>query len=366
MTDQPRRLCSIPCPRQPAGMIAPLLLAAFLSGCSKLPPATGDDRPRPALIQQVGATAASEKLRFPGRVRAARRAELSFNVPGYLVEFALPEGAKVKAGQVIARLDDAVFKARVNSARAEFERARTDLERYQRLWDNERAVARSEVDDRRSRLEVARSNLAAAEQELADTVIRAPFAGMLTRRRLETFSSLQPKQVIADLQDLNALEIVINVPERIVRTAPSQQGGIAVFEGDDQRRVPLRLKSYAAEADPDTQTYEVVLTLLAPPPGLTLLPGMSATVQPFAGNDALASGPPAIPLSAVATDSDGRRFVWVVADDGGVSRRPVVPGELRGGDVLIGQGLQAGERIVVAGVSGLREGMKVRPLTAER
>lgn len=355
--------CRKPSTASATGALFALVAIVSLAGCGKsAPPAAADDRVRPAMIQEVGGAAAIEKLRFPGRIRAARRAELSFNVPGFLVEFSLPEGTRIRSGQIVARLDDAVFKSRVSSARAEFERARTDLERYQRLWDSERAVARSEVDDRRSRLEVARTNLAAAEQDLTDTVIRAPFSGILTRRRLEAFSNVQPKQAIADLQDLGALEIVINVPERIVRNSPPRGNGIAVFEGSGTRQIPLRLKSYSAEADPDTQTYEVVLALGETPPGMTLLPGMSATVLPFVGERATNDQPPAIPLSAIATASDGSRFVWVVGDGGAVARRQVEPGEVRAGEVLIGKGLQAGERIVVAGVSGLREGMKVRPL----
>jgi membrane fusion protein, multidrug efflux system len=120
---------------------------------------------------------------------------------------------------VVARLDDEVFKARVNAAKAEFDRARTDLERYQRLWETEQAVARSEVDDRRSRLEDGAHQSGCGAQDLADTLIKTPFAGVLTRRRVEPFSNVQAKQPIADLQDLGTLEVVINVPQRVLRSA---------------------------------------------------------------------------------------------------------------------------------------------------
>ncbi len=339
------------------------LLLLMLTGCSK--PETEPvvaDVVRPALIREVGAADRGAKLRFPGRVRAERRAELSFSVPGFVVEFALNEGSRVKAGQVVARLDDGVFTAQMNAAQSEFDRAKTDLERYQRLWESEMAVARSEVDDRRARLEVARTQLATAQQNLADTVIRAPFDGVVTRRRLETFANVQANQPIADLQDLRALEIVINVPERIVRNEYAQDVGQAVFEGQDALPVPLRLKSYAAEADPQTQTYEIVLALGSPPAGLKLLPGMSATVVPFADTATAADAPLVVPLTAVASDATKDRFLWVVGTDGQVARRVVRTGDIRGGDVVITSGLEPGEHIVIAGVSALREGMKVRPL----
>lgn len=344
------------------------LVAAVLAGCGRTAPeVAAADVARPAVIQQVGVADAGARLRFPGRLRAAKRAELSFNVPGFVAEFALTEGSRVKAGQVVARLDDSVFKARVDAAQSEFDRARTDLERYQRLWDTERAVARTEVDDRRSRLEVARTNLAAARQDLADTVIKAPFSGVVTRRRLETFANVQAKQAIAEVQNLDLLEVVIHVPQRLLRNADSRTEALAYFDERDDLQVPVVLKSYATEADPVTQTYEVVLALKSRPTGLTLLPGMSVTVMPFAPTTAKslpADAAPSIPLTAVASDATGGTFVWVVGTGGRVTRASVALGDIRGGQVTVASGLNAGERIVTAGVSALREGMKVRPLDA--
>jgi membrane fusion protein, multidrug efflux system len=350
--------------RSASGLMLVIVLGQSLAGCGKdAPPPAAPEVARPAIIQTVGATDGAAKLRFPGRLRATKRAELSFNVPGFITEFALAEGSRVKAGQVMARLDDEVFKARVNSAQSEFDRAKTDLDRYQRLYDTEFAVARSEVDDRRSRLEVARTNLAAARQDLADTVIKAPFAGVVTRRRLEAFSSVQAKQPIAELQDLDALEVVINVPQRLLRNEGPRTEALAVFEDRDDLQLPVVLKSYATEADPQTQTYEVVLALKSRPPGLTLLPGMSVTVLPLAARGAGAEAL-SVPLTAIAVDAAGARFVWVVAADGKVARRDVQPGEIRGDSVIVTAGLKAGERFVAAGVGALRDGMKVRPLDA--
>jgi membrane fusion protein, multidrug efflux system len=316
------------------------------------------------LIHTVGVGDQAEKLRFPGRLRATQRAELSFNVPGFVSDFSLPEGSRVTAGQVIARLDDSVYRARVNAAQSEFERARIDLERYQRLLDNEQAVSRAEVDDRRTRLEAARTNLATAQQDLNDTLLKAPFAGVIARRRLETFTSVQAKQPIAELQDPRSLEVVIHVPQRLLRNRGPRAQAQAFFDDREDLAVPVVVASYASEADPITQTYEVVLALQARPEGLTLLPGMSVTVLPFDHKPTTGQVPlpVLIPLSAVATDAAGTPSVWVVGPEGRVQRTGVTLGEVQAGQVLVRSGLQGGERIVTAGVSALREGMKVRPL----
>lgn len=346
---------------------AALLLA--LSACTEAPvPDSAPPAVRPALIVTVGAQDTHDALRLPGRIRAAKRAELSFDVPGFVDRFSLEEGREVKAGEVVARLDDSVYRARQASARAEFERARNDLARYQRLWDTEMAVARAEVDDRSARLELARTNLAAAEQDLANTVIKAPFAGVITRRRIEPFTNVQAKQPIADLQDLRALEVVVNVPERLVRRLQPHQEAVAFLDGEPGQPLALALRSFAAEADPQTQTYVVVLALQTMPAGLNLLPGMAVNVEPLAatprGQDASPAAGAAltIPLAAVAADAQGQPGVWVVDEDGRVARAPIRTGAVVGAEIVVESGLVPGQRIVGAGVGAVREGMLVRPL----
>lgn len=354
------------------------ILLAVLTGCSEPPaPEPTLDPVRPALILAVGPQAATDGgLRLPGRIRAAKRAELSFDVPGFVDRFSLEEGRRVKAGEVVAHLDDRIYRSRLDAARAEFERARSDLARYQRLWDTEMAVARSEVDDRRARLETARTSLAAAERDLADTVIKAPFEGVITRRRVEPFTNVQAKQPIAELQDLRALEVVVNVPERLVRHMRPQQGAVAFLEGDravengtgaPEQALTLELKSFAAEADPLTQTYVVVLAVRSAPPGTNLLPGMAVSVEPAANTAETtdASGASAaitVPLAAVAADAQGQPGVWVVGNDGRVARRAIRTGAIVGAEIAVDAGLAPGDRIVAAGIGALREGMPVRPL----
>lgn len=357
--------------------VAATALCLSLPACSE-PPASVvlAEAARPALILSVGAAPAGEALRLPGRVRAAKRAELSFDVPGFVDRFSLEEGRRVKAGELVARLDDRIYRSRLDAARAEFERARNDLARYQSLWDSEQAVARAEVEDRRARLEVARTNLAAAERDLADTTIKAPFEGVITRRHIEPFSNVQAKQPIAELQDLRALEVVTNVPERLVRRMRPQQAAVAFLEGErgvegDRggmgQALALELKSFAPEADALTQSYGVVLAVRSVPAGVNLLPGMAVSVESAGGTSeaadaAGANAAIAVPLAAVAADAQGQPGVWVVGQDGRVARRPVRTGAIVGADIVVASGLARGERIVAAGVGALRDGMAVRPL----
>jgi RND family efflux transporter MFP subunit len=311
---------------------------------------------------EISGSAPTSGLRFPGRVRAEQRAELAFSVPGRIVEFPAEEGETLSAGALIARLDPASFETRLSAARAEFDKARTDYRRVLEVWEKSKAVAKAEVDQKRTAMEVARSSFAAAKQDAEDTRLTAPFDGVVARRHVENFQNVQAKEPVVSLQNVDQLEIVIHVPERIMRSEPRRAAGYAQFNDVPGRRFPVSLKSYSTEADPQTQTYEVVLGL-ARPQDVTILPGMSAEVLPGDAPDSAAPSRVAIPLKAVAAGPDGTPRVWVVdPDTDRVASRVVSVGTVQGSDIIVLDGLQIGERIVTAGLGHLREGLWVRPL----
>jgi RND family efflux transporter MFP subunit len=335
-----------------------VLLAA---GCSDPPAPPPADVVRPVMIQTVGESEISSGLRFPGRVRATERAELSFNVSGELVELPVEEGRTVAAGELIAALDPEPFEIRLAAARAEFEKAQTDFERVSQIWERTQAVARAEVDQKRTAMEVARSRFAAERKEFEDSKLTAPFDGVIARRYVENFRSVQAKEPIVSLQDLSELEIVIHVPERLVQTAPRRVAARVRFDALPGRTFPVALESFSSEADPQTQTYEVVLSMTRPQDA-NILPGMAAEVLPEAA-DGEDNQVVTVPVEAMFAGSDGESYVWVVDPDSGeVSRRAIDVGELTADGATVLAGLDPGERIVTAGVHQLRDSMRVRPL----
>jgi len=159
-------------------------------------------------------------------------------------------------------------------------------------------VPRAEVERKRTAVDVARSGFAAARKDLDDTRLTAPFAGVIARRLAENFQKVQAKKPVLSLQNPDALEIVIHVPERVVRSEPKRLAAFAIFTDLPQRRFPVTLKSFASEADPQTQTYEAVLGL-SQPPDLRVLPGMAVEVLPDAATEQAAAA--ASPAGSVET-----------------------------------------------------------------
>lgn len=339
----------------------------MLAGCNESGAEMADSRPessRPVPMLRVEATGQVSSLRFPGRVRSAQRADLAFNVPGQVVELHAEEGQRIEKGQLVARLDDANYRILMESALATYNKARTDHARVAKIWETKQMVAKAEVDKQRANMEVARAEYSLAKKDLDDTRLLAPFTGVVTRRYVENFSNVQDKAPIVSLQDLNELEIVINVPERIVRNTQKSKTAYAVFADQPELLLPVQLKTFSAETDSQTQSYEVVLTLQSDHE-LTVLPGMSVDIVPGDLIDEVEAGEIRIPLQAVYSPARDATAVWLVDPESSrVRLREVTLGEVLGAEVIVRSGLASGETIATAGVSQLREDMLVRPMTA--
>ncbi|QFY88339.1 efflux RND transporter periplasmic adaptor subunit [Magnetovirga frankeli] len=343
--------------------LAALLAAALaLSACQQEAPPEVAAKSRPVAIFQVQAWERPLRLRFPGRVRASQRAELAFNLAGKLVDLPVQEGMQLAAGDLVARLDPAGFETQLAQAEAEFAQAKTSFDRLNSLWQQSQAVAKAELDQQRTQLNLKQVALDAARKELADSQLRAPFAGRVARRWVENHQNVQAKEAIISLQDLSQLEVVIHVPERVVQSQKRREFGYVRFADLAEPDQPVRLKSFASEADPQTQTYEVVLELI-PSQGSRVLPGMAVEVLAEGANAGDEPKELIIPLKAVLVEADGQPKVWVVdPETDKVSLRAIQVGDVRDSHVVVQQGLKAGERIASAGIHQLREGMQVRPL----
>ena len=335
-------------------------------------------------VKMVTVTSSSDALqrKFPGMVRAARRADLAFQVDGTLKELPVEEGQEVKEGQLVARLDQRDFENNLRNAEGQLARARAALQGAQSEYDrilrirkeDPGAASESMVVKRREALDKAKAEIKSAQaavntakDRLGYTTLRAAFDGVISKRYVDNFQEVRAKQAIVSLDDISSLEILVDLPEIVVASIRETDPGSkalahAEFVAAPGKEYPLRIKEFATRADPKTQTYQVVLSMERPQ-DMLILPGMTATVvgePPVRGER---DGFFVIPAIAVFADDQGESNVWVVDKEKmTVERRKVATGHLTGeASIQITEGLQSGEMIAVSGVSQLREGMKVRP-----
>lgn len=319
--------------------------------------------PRPAKLVIVGAASAVEARRFPAVVDAAQSTDLSFQVGGQIEELPVSESQQVSEGDIVARLDQQNFQNEAVSARAQFENAEEEYQRAVRLAAED-AIARNIVEQRQAQRDVARATLDSVEKALADSVLRAPFSGVVASVPASRLDTVQPGQVIATLISADGLDATIDIPAALIAQAPTQANTDAFVYLDAAPNVRIEAEFSEANlvADATSQTYAVTFTF-APPDGLLILPGMSATVELATSRNDNGQDRVAVPLAAVASDGAGQ-YVWVVDNESMmISRRDIEVAPGIGESLVVSDGLQTGETIVGAGVTLLSEGMQVRAWT---
>jgi len=307
---------------------------------------------------------------YPGRVSAAKKVDMAFEVPGRIIELPAREGQEVEKGQLLAALDVRDYKQAYIQELARYDLAKVSYARFAKLVDSG-AVSRARYDEKVAAYKVAAATLETAKKAVEDTKLHAPFSGYLAKRYVENYQYVQAKQRIVSVQNLKEIEIIVDVPEQDiigkgeVEKKTLGEGGVEVigtasFEAIPDRRFPLTVKEFKTEADPRTQTYTVTL-LMTPPEGRVILPGMTATVHvKFLG---LNDEGYWLPVEAVTTNEQGKHVVWVVDKENMiVNEAPVEVGAMQGDEINIHKGVSVGEEIVAAGVGYLQPGMKVKIL----
>ncbi|MGL5696159.1 MAG: efflux RND transporter periplasmic adaptor subunit, partial [Plesiomonas shigelloides] len=190
-----------------------ITLTLLLQGCK--PDAEAPQVPvsRPVKLYTI-ATETHNTATLPGRLEAGQRAELAFEVAGRLVQLPAQEGQAIKAGQVLAQLDNRDFASKVRSADAEYQRAHADYQRGQTLFNGKQAISRAELEKLRTQSAVAKSALEQARKALRDTQITAPFNGIVSRVLVNNHENINAKQPVVIVQDVSYFEIRLHVTER--------------------------------------------------------------------------------------------------------------------------------------------------------
>jgi RND family efflux transporter MFP subunit len=351
-------------------MLLPLLVVA----CGKKEEEAGPPPIRPVKIFLVeGGT--SEVLRtFPGLVDASQRADVAFRVAGQLQEMSVREGDQIAEGQVLARLDPTDYQIIVEDRVATFENAASNFERAKELIVDGN-ISKFDYDKMEANFRTSRAALTAARQDLEYTELKAPFTGRVARRSVENFEEVVAKQTVFRVQNVSDLDVVIDLPESLIRSfrgrgdydsessgdSAVRQGvnAYAEFEGRRGIRFDLVIKEVATKADTQTQTFQVTFTMPAPE-SFNVLPGMTANVVvDFAGIVDRVEVK-WVPATAVQADSDLKARIWVLdSDTMTVSSQKVKIGRMAEGRIEVHDGLRGGEEIVSVGAAYLSEGEKV-------
>lgn len=336
----------------------------LLTGCSKEEAPVVEEVAQIVKVVTVGDATGQSRV-FTGQVRANKRVELAFQVSGPLSQLSAEEGQQVKKGALLAQILPRDFETALAAARANAVEAEQQYLRYKELYVRKQA-SKAQFDKVKSQHDIAQSNLKKSQDVLADTSLRAPFSGVVAKRFVENYTEVRAKDPIVSLQDISKVEVLISVPERMaadVKNDQKKQQVVAEFVTAPGKQFPLKLKEFATQADPQTQTYQVTM-VMDQPSSVNILPGMTATVRTLAPEKGAADATLVLPTIAVVGTPESGSYVWVVdPQTNQVAKREVQTGNFIGNDRIEAlQGVQTGETVAVSGVTQLREGMEIRPV----
>ena len=331
-------------------------------------------------------------LNASGYVTARRAATVSSKITGKVTEVLIEEGMVVKEGQILARLDDTNVTASLHLARAQWASAQSALEEtrvrlkeaeqeLQRQTDLARGKVATQADydhaaaaaaAYKARLEqqqadatVAERTVAIWQQQLDDTVIRAPFAGIVTSKNAQPGEMISPmssggftRTGICTVVDMESLEIEIDVNESYINRVQPGQPVEATLDAYADWKIPCKVIAIIPTADRDKSTVKVRVSFDKLDP--RILPEMAVKVafREAAGVAPVAARTVLVPKAAIR-QQDGRDVVLVV-EGGRAKRRAVTVASTSANESEISAGLAAGERVVIEGPGDLTDGAIVK------
>lgn len=341
-------------------------------------------------------TAGASLLDASGYVVARRQATVSAKITGKVTEVLIEEGQYVDKGAVVGRLDDTNIRAALHQTQAQLDyskaaaaQVQVNLANAQRDYDrklelfNKKFISQSDLDNARTALDSLRAQAVtaqrsvalsgrgvdAAQRDLDDTVVRAPFAGVITVKAAQPGEIVSPMSAgggftrtgIGTIVDMDSLEVEVDVNESFISRVRAEQPATVKLNAYPDWEIPAYVVAIIPTADRAKATVKVRIGFKVRDP--RILPDMGARVAflsealPPAG---AAAAPASVELPAEAVQAQGDTGVVYVIKDGSVERRAVKLGPAAGSGRSIIAGLAAGERVAIGDFSKLADGVKIK------
>jgi RND family efflux transporter MFP subunit len=360
----------------------------------------GVARSQPPTVKTAVARVASQGpgagsvLDASGYVTARRQATVSAKITGKITEVLIEEGMRVEDGAVLARLDDteakaqlALAQAQIAAARSQLAEVRAQLEQAERDYIRQDELfrkkfvaeqtldaARAQRDTFRARLaaldeqvKVAREAVVVAQVQLDNTIVRAPFAGVVIAKAAQPGEMISPisagggftRTGIGTIVDMDSLEIQVDVNEAFINRVQPGQRVEAALNAYPDWKIPAEVIAIIPAADRSKATVKVRIAIKAKDP--RIVPDMGVRVGFLEAKPAAApAAEPGVMVPAAAVRTDGGKSVVFVYANDKVERRAVTLGPDAGANRRVLQGLRDGERVVLSPPETLKDGDAVK------
>lgn len=351
----------------PAVLIA-LSISVNLAACSSEPEQASSPA-RPVRTETVQKRPVASAISLSGRIEAEDEVSLGFRIAGRILQNNNQLGDRIEPGQVIARLESQneenalrLAKAALTAAQGQLVQARNHFDRQRTLleqgWTTNAIFDQAEQAQQtaQSQVDAAEAQLKTARDLVSFTELKADAPGVITSSGPRAGEVVQAGQTIVRVARHDGRDAVFDVPAQIIRNAPAYPQITVRLIDDPKVTAPGRVREVAPQANPETRTFEVKVGLSNPPPEMRL--GASVVGRMETDANAVIE----IPSSAL-TRINQQPAVWVVdPSNRTVSMRNIEVERFEQANVVVSQGLQSGDVIVIAGVQALHHGQEIRLL----
>jgi membrane fusion protein, multidrug efflux system len=340
-----------------------------LSGCEK--PNQPSPPPRPALVIVVGTKAAANYMSLVGEVRPRFESSQGFRIDGKIIERKVDVGTTVKKGQIIAQLDPvdtnlslSAAQAEVRVAEANRTLAAAELVRYRQLF-TKKFISASALDIKEAELKTASARLAQVKAQALVSGNQTQYSNLTADREgIVTMINAEPGQVVktgeilVKIANTREVEVLVAVPEsRMTEVKLNAPVKIKLW-ADLQKVYSGLVREISPSADSNTRAFNVRVAIQDADGEIKL--GMTARVK-FNPHNELQDDGFLIP-SAALTEINGKKIVWVIDANNKAQQRQVNAGQFSEEGIQIINGLQAGEKVAIAGVHSLIKDQPVIPM----
>ena len=301
-----------------------------------------NQKPPPPTVDVIVVTPQTipNTLEANGSVVAGEFVEVRPEIGGRLTYLNVAEGSRIARGSVIARINDADLKAQLNKVKVQLDLAEITVERYKKLLDIQ-GINRAEYDVALNQVNSFKADIGIIQADIAKTVVRAPFTGIVGLRQVSNGAIVSPTTVLATLQQMGKVRIDFTLPEMYANTLKT--GNSVAVETDARGGVKSRAIIIAIEPQISTTTRNVMVRARLRE-GAKVNPGSFMKVYVDAGeNNGMM-----IPANSIIPDARAKQVV--VVKSGQAKFVDVQTGVRQEGAVQVTSGLNAGDSVVVSGV----------------
>jgi len=351
------------------GKIGALVLLLVLAACQKEEKAAATPI-RPVRTVTVELQEGGEEVSLTGEIQPRYQADLGFRVNGKILERPVDVGTEAKKDDLLARLDPQQYRQDLEVAKAEVAKAEAEVARSQAQEYRQRELLKNghttqvaydqalkTFKTAQADADAARARQIQASENLGYTELRADNNGVISAIGADPGQVVSAGQMVVRLAQPGEREAVFNIAEGAFKKRPTDPTVTVHLVSNPEIETAGKVRYISPQADPETRTYTVRVSLPEAPPQMRLGANVVGTVTLDQGKTVT------IPGSALF-QKDGKPAVWLVEKDRTVQLKPLTVLRYQGDSVVVGGGLTQGDVVVTAGVQKLLPGQKVALMDA--